>query len=78
MPTVVVEGQFRFVVHTRENSFKPPHVHVRVAYPDVCRMELNGGACMDLPPAETFRDNMKVHATYAEEIRKVWDAIHGR
>lgn len=56
MPTVVVEGQFRFVVHTRENSFEPPHVHVRVAYPDVCRMELNGGLAwtrLRLEPSET-------------------------
>ena len=28
MPTVAVQGQFRFVVNTRENSFEPPHVHV--------------------------------------------------
>ena len=26
MPTVAVEGQFRFVVNTRENAFEPPHV----------------------------------------------------
>ena len=24
MPTVAVEGQFRFVVNTRENGFEPP------------------------------------------------------
>ena len=28
MPTVAVEGQFRYVVNTRENAFEPPHVHV--------------------------------------------------
>ena len=42
MPTVAVEGQFRFVVNTRENRFEPPHVHVWVANEDVCRIELNG------------------------------------
>ena len=30
MPTAAVEGQFRFVVNTRENTFEPPHVHVWV------------------------------------------------
>ena len=24
MPTVAMEGQFRFVVNTRENGFEPP------------------------------------------------------
>ena len=46
MRTVAVEGQFRFVVHTRENSFEPPHVHVWVGYEDVGRIELNGGTYM--------------------------------
>ena len=50
MPTVAVEGQFRFVVNTRENSFEPPHVHIWVGNEDVCRIELNGGTCMDHPP----------------------------
>ena len=53
MPTVVVEGQFRFVVNTRENTFEPPHVHVRVGNEDVCRIELNGGTYMDQPPLAT-------------------------
>ena len=43
MPTVAIEGRFRFVVNTRENSFEPPHVHVWVGNEDVCRIELNGG-----------------------------------
>ena len=43
MPTVAVEGQFRFVVNTRENAFEPPHVYVWVGNEDVCRIELNGG-----------------------------------
>lgn len=30
MPTVARQGQFRFVVNTRENAFEPPHVHVWV------------------------------------------------
>ena len=50
MPTVAVEGQFRFVVNTRENRFEPPHVHVWVGNEDVCRIELNGGVFMENPP----------------------------
>jgi hypothetical protein len=42
MPTVATEGQFRFVVNTRENEFEPPHVHVWVGNEDVWRIELNG------------------------------------
>ncbi len=77
MPTVAREGQFRFVVNTRENIFEPPHVHVWVSNEDVCRIELNGGTFMDDPPPGTLRDIMKVYASYAEEISKVWDDIHG-
>ncbi len=77
MPTIAVEGQFRFVVNTRENDFEPPHVQVWVGNEDVCRIELNGGAFMDAPPPGTFRDIMKAYARYAEAIRGVWDAIHG-
>ena len=53
MTTVAVEGQFRFVVNTREDAFEPPHVHVWVGNEDVCRIELNGGAYMDQPPLAT-------------------------
>ncbi len=50
MPTVAQEGQFRFVVNTRENDFEPPHVHVWAGNEDICRIELNGGQFMDDPP----------------------------
>ena len=50
MPTVAIEGQFRFVVNTRENQFEPPHVHVWVGNEDVCRIELNSGSFMEEPP----------------------------
>ena len=77
MPTVVIEGQFRFVVNTRENRFEPPHVHVWVSSEDVCRIELNGGTYMDSPPPGTFRDIVRAYARHAEAIRRVWDDIHG-
>lgn len=78
MPTVVVEGQFRFVVNTRENAFEPPHVHVWVSNEDVCRIELNGGTYMDQPPPGNFRDIMLAYGRHAAEIRATWDAIHRR
>ena len=77
MPTVATEGQSRFVVNTRENSFEPLHVHVWVGSEDVCRIELNGGTFMDTPPSGRSRDIMKTYARYAEDIRRTWDSIHG-
>ena len=77
MPTVAVEGQFRFVVNTRENGFEPPHVHVGVGNEDVCRIELDGGTYMDHPPPGNFRDILRVYARHAEEIGATWDSIHG-
>ena len=68
MPTVAVEGQFLFVVNTRENCFEPPHVHVWVGNEDVCRIELTGGSFMDSPPPGNLRDIMKTYARYAEEV----------
>ena len=77
MPTVAVEGQFRFVINTKENSFEPPHVHIWVGNEDVCPIELDGGTFMDKPAPGTFRDILTTYARYAEDIRKTWDTIHG-
>jgi hypothetical protein len=78
MPTVVIEGRFRFVVNTRENSYEPPHVHVWVGNDDVCRIELNSGLFMDDPPPGNLRDIQETYSRHAEEIRRVWDSIHER
>ncbi len=78
MPTVVTEGQFRFVVNTRENDFEPPHVHIWAGNEDVCRIELNGGQFMDEPPPGNHRKIMEVYRKHAEAIRKAWDGVHGR
>ena len=64
MPTVAVQGQFRFVVNTRENSFEPPHVHVWVGNEDVCRIELNAGTFMEAPhPATSGTSWMRMRDT---------------
>ena len=78
MPTVATEGQFRFVVNPRENSFEPPHVHVWVGGEDVCRIELNSGAYMDEPPPGNYRNILGAYTRHADEIKKTWDEIHGR
>jgi hypothetical protein len=78
MPTVVMEGPFRFVVNTRENLFEPPHVHAWVASEDVCpdRAELRD--VMDEPPPGQLRDILGAYRRHAELIRQVWDQIHQR
>ena len=78
MPTVVMEGQFRFVINTRENAFEPPHVHIWVGNEDVCRIELNGGSYMDEPPPGDYRAIRRAYARHAEAIRNEWNRIHGR
>lgn len=78
MPTVAIEGPFRFVVNTRELLFEPPHMHVWVHNEDVCRIELNGGTYMDEPPPGQWRDILEAYRKHAGVIRREWDRIHGR
>ena len=78
MPTVVIEGRFRFVVYTRENPFEPPHVHVWVGNEDVCRIELNSGRFMDEPPPGDYRKILEAYRAHADLIRKAWDGAHRR
>ena len=78
MPTVATEGQFRFIINTRENAFEPPHVHVWVGNEDACRIELNGESYMDDPPPGDYRDIMQAYAKHATAIRETWDRIQGR
>ncbi len=78
MPTVATEGQFRFVVYSRENGFEPPHAHVWAGNEDVCRIELNSGRFMDEPPPGDYRSILRAYRKHAEIIRKTWDNIHRR
>ena len=77
MPTVVLEGPFRFIVNTRENAFEPPHVHVWMNNESVCRIELLSGSFMDNPPPGTHRNIMDAYEKHAARIFETWDAIHG-
>ena len=78
MPTVAIEGPYRFVVNTRELLYEPPHVHVWVSNEDVCRIELNGSTYMDQPPPGRWSDILAAYRKHAETIRREWDRIHGR
>jgi hypothetical protein len=78
MPTIAEEGQYKFVIYTRENTFEPPHVHIFVGSEDVCRLELNGGQFMDEPPPGEYRSMLEVYRKHAAAIREQWDRIHKR
>ena len=79
MPTVVTEGQYRFVIHTHEKEFEPPHVHVFIGGgTDECRIRLNDGQFMDRPPPGQSRDILNVYEQHVEAIRATWDRIHQR
>lgn len=77
MPTVARDGEFSFVVHTRELRFEPPHVHVRFGGDEV-RIELRGGTFMDQPPVGKRRAVLEAFERHAGAIRRSWDEVHGR
>ena len=77
MVRVATVGQFIFVINTRENDFEPPHVHVWVAREDVCRIELIG-AVLGGAAYRNVPGILRAYGLHVEEIRRVWDEIHGR
>ena len=83
MPTVAMEGQFRFVVNTRENGFEPPHVRVRVGNEDLCRIELNGDTYMDHPSPRRLsghtEDVLEIRRGHQEHFEQhSWEVTDGR
>jgi hypothetical protein len=78
MPTFIEEGQFRFLIYTRENVFEPPHVHVWIGNEDVCRLDLNSGQFMDSPPPGEYRNILEAYRKHVNLIRSEWDRIHRR
>lgn len=78
MPTVISEGRFQFKIYTRELEYEPPHVHVFIGREDACRIDLDSGNFMDEPPPGEARAILRLYATHAAEIRRVWDDVHGR
>ena len=78
MPTVVIEGNLRFVINTRENLNEPPHVHVWIGGQSVCRIGLQDGEFMEKPPDGTARKIMDVYVRHASDFNQVWFSIHKR
>ena len=77
MPTVAREGEFEFIVHTRELPFEPPHVHVQFGGHEV-RIELRGDTFMKEPPAGKKAAILEAYRKHAVQIRATWDRIHKR
>lgn len=76
MPTVVRDGEFAFIIHTRELPYEPPHVHVRFGGNEL-RIELGGGIFMDQPPLGKRRAILEAFECHAVTIRRSWEEIHG-
>jgi hypothetical protein len=76
MPTVAEDGEFRFVVRTRDHS--PAHVHVLCADGQEVRINLNDSTFMDEPPPGKKGAILKAFYKHAKEIREAWDHYHGR
>ena len=73
----MIEGRFRFVINTRENRFEPPHVHVGGDNQNTCRINLLSGTFIESPPAGTCSDILAACRRNAQQIREIWEAIHG-
>ncbi len=76
MPTVVREGGFCFVVHSRELPFEPPHVHVVFA-DDEIRIELGSGEFLEDPPPGKARAILEVYRRHVDSIWTCWEMLHG-
>lgn len=76
MPTVVEDGEFRFVVRTRDHP--PAHVHVICADGQEVRIDLNSGAFLDEPPPGKKGAILKTFRKHVKVIREAWDQYHGR
>jgi hypothetical protein len=76
VPTIARDGEFRFVIHTRELPFEPPHVHVSFG-DDEIRIELVSGMFMEHPPEGKRRPLLEAFRRHADLIRKTWEDIHG-
>ena len=75
MPTVIEEGEYKFIIHAHELPYEPPHVHVRFGGEEV-RINLDSGAFMETPPGGREREIMDIYGKHVSAIRKEWDKIH--
>jgi hypothetical protein len=72
MPRVATEGGIEFVVHLREQSFEPPHVHVFYGGMEV-RIDLDRGQFMDDPPPGKAAVILRAYRKHAVTIRNAWE-----
>ena len=77
MPTIAREGEYEFMVHTREKEIEPPHVHVFFGDEEV-RINLDTGEFMDEPLAGKRAAIRKAYERHKVKIREAWDKIHRR
>jgi len=75
MPTVIEEGEYKFIIHTHELPYEPPHVHVRFDGEEI-RINLDSGFFMEPPPAGRRGEIMNIYSNHVAAIRKEWDRIH--
>ena len=75
MPTVIEEGEYKFIVHTQELPYEPPHVHVRFGGEEV-RINLDSGRFMEKPPGGKGGKIMDIYQRNVVTIKKEWDRIH--
>ncbi len=74
MPTVVEDGEFRFVVYA--NDHPPPHVHAKFGGTEV-RINLDGGTLMEDLAGGKRRSLLEAYLRHADKIREAWHAFHG-
>ena len=78
MPTIIVDGNLRLVIHTRENLNEPAHVHVYVDNENRCRIRVVDHVFMDEPPSGLRRRIMGLYLEHADYLNREWTRIHGR
>ena len=76
-PRVAQEGEFTFIIHTRELPYEPPHVHVWCSEGEF-RINLLTGELMDEPPAGKRRKLLEAYTQHAATIRQAWQEYHGQ
>lgn len=76
-PRVAQEGEFTFIIHTRELPYEPPHVHVWCSEGEF-RINLLTGDFLEEPPVGKRRKLLAAYARHATAIRQAWQEYQER
>jgi hypothetical protein len=76
-PRVAQEGEFTFIIHTRELPYEPPHVHVWCSEGEF-RVNLLTDELMDELPAGKRHKLREAYRQHAATIRQAWREYHGQ